>query len=130
MRFNGTSQNTVANAPYSSSVNTLVSVKVRDRNRLNGTIGAATLLSTTTNVIRAMTPTASMVSISAGFASGRGHSIRAKTTAPNPSTPSTAPAQSIEAVRDSSWLSPTKRTDAAITSAAIGTFSKNAARQV
>src|SRR5437763_15290815 len=130
MRFNGTSQKTVASAPYKNNVRRLASVNGRDRNKPIGSIGAATRRSKTTRTESDTAPQHIVTNTSGWLAPRRGHSRRAKTTPPSPATARPAPVQSIREVRDGSRLSLMNRADSATTIAASGTFRKKTARQL
>src|SRR5438067_4925178 len=129
MRSNGKKNVTPLSAPYSKSVRRFAPLKVGERNKVSGTMGAGRRASTRRKASRATTPRASAPSTSAVPKPREPASISPYTSAPNPSVTSSVPPQSSPPFASGSRLSGTRQNRTPSTTAASGTLRKKTQRQ-
>src|SRR5215813_2943543 len=119
MRFNGKKNSTSLRAEYRNSVRRLAPVKVRDRNKESGNMGAAERASTYRNAINDPTPITAATGVD---------SIRPKAIPPRPTVARSAPTQSGRGRPSFVRQSGTRQNVRLTTSNATGRLIKNTQR--
>src|SRR5712691_4852863 len=129
MRSNGKKNVTPLRAPYSKRVRRFAPLKVGERNKVNGTMGAELRASTSRKKSSATTPIASAPGTSGVPKPSEPASISPYTSAPNPSVTVPVPHQSSLPDASVSRLSGTRQNRTPSTTAASGTLRKKTQRQ-
>src|SRR5207302_11074652 len=129
MRLNGKKKVKPPRAPYSKSLRRFAPLKVRERNKVSGTIGAGVRASTRRNASSAAMPTARALSTRVLPKPMDPASISPYTSAPKPTVTSSVPHQSSLRDASASRLSGTRQNSTPSTTNASGTLMKKTQRQ-